>query len=46
MPAQAAGQIGPELKRPQSDLEQPLAVRPGQIDPRASVILEHTAYSG
>jgi hypothetical protein len=46
MPAQAAGQIRPELKLPQPDLEQLLAARTGQVDPRASMILEQAASSG
>jgi hypothetical protein len=45
MPAQAAGQISPELKFPQPDLEQLVAMRTGQIDPRAPVILEQVVFS-
>ena len=46
VPAQAAGQIRPELKLPQPDLKQLLAVRTGQIDPCAPVILEQADSSG
>jgi hypothetical protein len=46
VPAQAAGQIGPELQLAQPDLEELPAVRTGQIDPCAPVILEQAAFSG
>jgi hypothetical protein len=46
VPAQPTGQIRPELKFPQPDLEHLLAVGTGQIDPCAPKIFEHAAFSG
>jgi hypothetical protein len=46
VPAQPTGQISPKVKFPQPDLEHLLAVGTGQIDPHASMILEHAAFSG
>jgi hypothetical protein len=46
VPAQAADQIRPELELPQPDLEHLVAVRTGQIDPHASMILEQVASFG
>jgi hypothetical protein len=46
VPAQSADQIRPELKLPQPDLEHLVAVRTGQIDPHASMILEQVASFG
>jgi hypothetical protein len=46
VPAQATGQIRPELELAQPDLELLLAVRTGQIDPCAPVILEQADSSG
>ncbi|WP_445503735.1 hypothetical protein [Microvirga sp. G4-2] len=43
--AQPANEIRPELELPNPDLEQALAVRTGQIDPCAPMILEHAASS-
>jgi hypothetical protein len=46
MPAQTAGQICSELQLPQPHLEQLPAVRTGQINPCAPVILEQAVVSG
>ena len=46
VPAQPADQIGSELQLAQPDLEQLQAMRTGQIDPCAPVILEQAASSG
>ena len=46
VPAQPTGQIRPELELPQPDLEHLVAVRTGQIDPHASMILEQVASFG
>jgi hypothetical protein len=46
VPAQSADQIRPELELPQPDLEHLVAVRTGQIDPHASMILEQVASFG
>jgi hypothetical protein len=46
MPAQPTGQICPEAKLPQPDLEQPMAMRTSQVDPCAPVIFEQVASSG
>jgi hypothetical protein len=43
VPAETAGQISPELKLPQPDFEQLLAVRTDKIDPCAPVIFEQAA---
>jgi hypothetical protein len=45
MSARAAGQICPELKLAQPDLEPLLTVRTRQIDPCAPMILEHAVVS-
>jgi hypothetical protein len=44
--AETAGQISPELQLSQPHLEQLPAVRTGEINPCASVILKQAALSG
>jgi hypothetical protein len=46
MPAQPTGEICPEAKLPQPDLEPLLAVRTSQVDPCAPMIFEQVASSG